>query len=172
MWPGAFAQRSCTCPPAFELDIRAAVFRASGLCLSCALPGRAADPANVQKQPASNRLLPLLEDDPLAQEQFALVFTPQFSIVLVLGKDADDELRFQFSFMPQVVMSVWRILRSRLRMIRPQQLEFIDPLVEKFAPIDPNYRVVSQFNRWMLAYLPQPFQASELTEASAQGRSC
>ncbi|PZO22236.1 MAG: histidine kinase [Leptolyngbya foveolarum] len=122
-----------------------------------------------KKQPHSNRLLPLLEDDPLAQEQFALVFTPQFSIVLVLGKDADDELRFQFSFMPQVVMSVWRILRSRLRMIRPQQLEFIDPLVEKFAPKDPNYRVVSQFNRWMLAYLPQSVQLSAPTEASAQG---
>ena len=109
-----------------------------------------------KKQSNQNRLLPLLEEDPLAQEQFALVLTPQFSIVLVLGKDADDELRFQFSFMPQVVMSVWRILRSRIRIIRPQQLEFIDPLVEQFAPKEPNYRIVSQFNRWMLAYLPQP----------------
>ena len=106
-------------------------------------------------QPQSNRLLPLLEDDPLAQEQFVLVLTPQFSLVLVLGKDADDALRFQFSFMPQVVMSVWRILRSRIRIIRPHQLEFIDPLVEKFEPREPNYRTVSQFNRWMLAYLPQ-----------------
>jgi len=119
-----------------------------------------------KKQPLGNRLLPLLEDDPLAQEQFALVFTPQFSIVLVLGKDADDELRFQFSFMPQVVMSVWRILRSRLRIIRSQQLEFIDPLVEKFAPKEPNYRVVSQFNRWLLAYLPQPVPMSEPTAAT------
>ena len=110
----------------------------------------------LKKQPARNRLLPLLEDDPLAQEQFALVMTPKFSIVLVLGKDADGELRFQFSFMPQVVMSVWRILRSRIRISRSQQLEFIDPLVEQFAPTEPNYRIVSQFNRWMLAYLPQP----------------
>ena len=108
-----------------------------------------------KKQPPSNHLLPLLEDDPLAQEQFVLAMAPQFSMVLVLGKDADNELRFQFSFMPQVVMSVWRILRSRIRIIRPQQLEFIDPLVEKFEPKDPNYRIVSQFNRWMLAYLPQ-----------------
>jgi signal transduction histidine kinase len=109
-----------------------------------------------KKQPSfNNRLLPLLEADPLAQEQFVLALTPQFSLVLVLGKDADDELRFQFSFMPQVVNSVWRSLRSRLCVIRPQQLEFIDPLVEKFAPKDPNYRTVSQFNRWMLACLPQ-----------------
>ena len=122
-----------------------------------------------KKQPPSNRLLPLLEEDPLAQEQFVLVLTPQFSMVLVLGKDADDELRFQFSFMPQVVMSVWRILRSRIRIIRPQQLEFIDPLVEKFAPKDPNYRIVSQFNRWMLAYLPQvePYPA-QLEKAQSE----
>ena len=109
-----------------------------------------------QKQSFHSRLLPLLEEDPLAQEQFVLAFTPQFSIVLVLGKDADDEPRFQFSFMPQVVSSVWRLLQSRIRALRPQQLEFIEPLVEKFEPKDPHYRTVTQFNRWMLACLPEP----------------
>jgi signal transduction histidine kinase len=109
-----------------------------------------------QQQPFHTHLLPLLEDDPLGQEQFMLVLTAEFSLVLVLGKDADDELRFQFSFMPQVVNSVWRMLRSRIRVVRPQQLDFIDPLVEKFTPVDPHYRIVSQFNRWMLACLPAP----------------
>ena len=122
-----------------------------------------------QKQSSAAHLLPLIEDDPLAQERFAFVLTPEFSLVLVLGKDADDELRFQFSFMPQVVESVWRVLRSRIRLARPQQLDFIDPLVEKFAPRDPHYRTVSQFNRWMLACLPQPSQAaSQLDQAFAQ----
>ncbi len=119
-----------------------------------------------QKQSPAAHLLPLLEDDPLAQERFAFVLTPEFSMVLVLGKDADDELRFQFSFMPQVVDSVWRVLRSRIRLSRPQQLDFIDPLVEKLAPRDPHYRTVSQFNRWMLACLPQ--SASQLDQAFAQ----
>ena len=109
----------------------------------------------LRRQPFNTRLLPLLADDPLLQEQFALVLTPRFSLVLVLGKDADDELRFQFSFMPQVVSSVWRMLRSRIRLVRPQQLEFIDPLIEQFEPQEPHYRIVSQFNRWMLACLPQ-----------------
>ena len=121
-----------------------------------------------KKQTTHNRLLPLLEEDPLAQEQFVLVLAPQFSVVIVLGKDADDELRFQFSFMPQVVMSVWRILRSRIRIIRPQQLEFIDPLVEQFAPKEPNYRIVSQFNRWMLAYLPQPASSEAAVHSDSQ----
>jgi signal transduction histidine kinase len=124
------------------------------------------------KQPSFHtHLLPLLEDDPLEQEQFALVLTPHFSLVLVLGKDADDELRFQFSFMPQVVSSVWRMLRSRIRAVRPQQLDFIDPLVEKFTFVDPHYRIVSQFNRWMLAYMPQPVASCDPPQfktASAQ----
>ena len=121
------------------------------------------------KQPSFHtRLLPLLEEDPLVQEQFALVMTPDFSLVLVLGKDADDELRFQFSFMPQVVTSVWRMLRSRIRVIRPQQLEFIEPLVEKFEPKDPHYRIVSQFNRWMLACLPQPTSPTAQPVEAAQ----
>ena len=117
------------------------------------------------------RVLPLLEADPLSQEQFALVMTPDFSLVLVLGKDADDELRFQFSFMPQVVMSVWRMLRSRIRVIRPQHLEFIEPLVEKFEPKDPHYRIVSQFNRWMLACLPQPAVPTVQLLDTSQGKA-
>ena len=98
------------------------------------------------------------------------MLTPEFSLVLVLGKDADGELRFQFSFMPEVVDSVWRLLRSRIHLTRPQQLDFIEPLVEKFAAQAPHYRIVSQFNRWMLACLPQPAAqpASQQGEAFAQ----
>ncbi|PZO49147.1 MAG: hypothetical protein DCF15_17210 [Phormidesmis priestleyi] len=109
-----------------------------------------------KKASPSTRLLPLLADDPLLQERFAVVFTPQFALVLVLGKDANDELRFQFSFMPEVVTSVWRLLRSRIRLTRRHQLDFIEQWVDKFAPQEPSYRTVSQFNRWLLASLPQP----------------
>lgn len=122
-------------------------------------------------QSRAPRLLPLLEDDPLSQEQFACVLTPNFSLVLVLGEDANSELSFQFSFMPQVVTSVWRVLRSRIMMLRPQQLEFIETLVEKFEPTDPNYRIVSQFNRWMLACLPQPTPAKSNVVAIERGET-
>ncbi|MEM6452538.1 MAG: HAMP domain-containing sensor histidine kinase [Cyanobacteria bacterium P01_D01_bin.105] len=125
-----------------------------------------------QKDTFNTRLLPLLEEDPLIKEQFAVAFTSHFALVLVLGKDADGELRFQFSFMPQVVSSVWRMLRSRIRVIRPRQLEFIDPLVEKFNPQEPHYRTVSQFNRWMLAYLPQSETSlSRSSSSTGQGRN-
>ena len=121
------------------------------------------------KQSFHTRLLPLLKEDPLAQEQFVVVLTAEFSMVLVLGKDADSELRFQFSFMPEVVSSVWRMLRSRIRAVRPQQLEFIDPLVEKFAPKAPHYRIVSQFNRWMLACLPQSANSNNAVLGAVRG---
>ncbi|MBT9312098.1 sensor histidine kinase [Leptothoe kymatousa] len=102
------------------------------------------------------RVLPLIEGDPLAGEQFCLLLTPRFSIVLVLGRDAEDELRFQFSFTPAVINQVWQLLRARILLTNPRQLDFIDPLVEMFAPTEPNYRIVSQFSRWMLSSLPTP----------------
>ena len=44
------------------------------------------------------RLLPLFEGDPLTAERFCLLLTAQFNLVLVLGRDANQETHFQFSF--------------------------------------------------------------------------
>ncbi|MBX2864142.1 MAG: HAMP domain-containing histidine kinase [Leptolyngbyaceae cyanobacterium MAG.088] len=112
-----------------------------------------------EKPPADTsaaRVLPLIDGDPLASERFCLLLTQQFSVVIVLGRDADNDLRFQFSFTPDVISQVWHLLRSRVYMTTPNQLEFLDPLVEKFTPTEPNYRIVSQFSRWMLSSLPAP----------------
>ncbi|MEL6131690.1 MAG: hypothetical protein AAFR30_17555, partial [Cyanobacteria bacterium J06628_4] len=57
------------------------------------------------------RILPLIDGDPLAGERFCLLLTERFSVVLVLGRDADDDLRFQFSFTPVVIKQVWQLLR-------------------------------------------------------------
>ncbi|MEM7066342.1 MAG: HAMP domain-containing sensor histidine kinase [Cyanobacteria bacterium P01_B01_bin.77] len=105
---------------------------------------------------AAARILPLIEGDPLAGEQFCLLLTERFSVVLVLGRDAEDELRFQFSFTPGVISQVWQLLRSRIVLTTPKQLDFIDPLVDTFAPTEPDYRIVSQFSRWLLSSLPAP----------------
>ena len=105
---------------------------------------------------AAARILPLIDGDPLAGERFCLLLTERFSVVLVLGRDADNDLRFQFSFTPAVISQVWQLLRSRVYLTTPKQLDFLDPLVEKFAPTEPDYRIVSQFSRWMLSSLPVP----------------
>ena len=105
---------------------------------------------------AAARVLPLIDGDPLASERFCLLLTERFSVVLVLGRDADNDLRFQFSFTPAVISQVWQLLGSRIFVPTQKQLDFLDPLVEKFAPKDPDYKIVSQFSRWMLSSLPAP----------------
>ncbi|MBE9076030.1 HAMP domain-containing histidine kinase [Romeria aff. gracilis LEGE 07310] len=120
------------------------------------------------KEQLSDRLLPLIEDDPLAAERFCLVLTQSFSLILVLGKDANGEIHFQFSFTPRIVESVWQQLRSRVHLVRPQQLERLEPLVETFAPREPDYRLVSHFSRLLLTQLPrsQPPQRADAAEAA------
>lgn len=98
--------------------------------------------------------LPLLPGDPLAQEKFCLVLTPDFSLIAVLGEDEGQQFRFQFSFVPETVEAVWRWVRSRIQIIQPTRLEELDPLVAKFAPIEPDYRLVSRFSQQMWASLP------------------
>ena len=102
------------------------------------------------------RILPLIDGDPLAGERFCLLLTHRFSVVLVLGRDAENDLRFQFSFTPTVIKEVWQLLRSRIFLTTRKQLDFLDPLVERFSPTEPDYRIVSQFSRWLLSSLPAP----------------
>ncbi|TVQ21877.1 MAG: sensor histidine kinase [Leptolyngbya sp. DLM2.Bin15] len=100
--------------------------------------------------------LPLLSHDPLAQEQFCLALTPQFGVVMTLGRDTTGDPVFLVSFVPDVVMQAWRSLRSRLVLSAPHVLSHLDHLVQQFAPPTPDYRVVTQFHRLMLMHLPEP----------------
>ena len=98
--------------------------------------------------------LPLLPQDPIADEQFCLVLTPYFALVMVLGEDATGLPAFQFSFEPEVIYQTWTILRSRLLFTNHPQLSHLDDLVEQFAPQVPDYRIVMQFSRQLLKHLP------------------
>jgi hypothetical protein len=100
--------------------------------------------------------LPLLSSDPLAAEQFCLAITETFGVILVLGETTEGEPTFLFSFDPDVVQQTWRSLQARLRMAAPYALPPLEGLMEKFVPKAPDYRLVSQFSRLMLAALPQP----------------
>ncbi|MGC1247344.1 MAG: HAMP domain-containing sensor histidine kinase, partial [Spirulinaceae cyanobacterium] len=97
---------------------------------------------------------PLLSVDPIAAEQFCLVCTSDFALVIVLGEDSFGTTRFQFSFEPEVVRKAWQILRARLLFANFGKLAYLDSLFEKFAPIPPDYRTVMQFSREILKNLP------------------
>ena len=98
--------------------------------------------------------LPLLSTDPLAAEQFCLVLTAKFSVVLVLGETPDEAPAFLFSFDPEVVQQAWRSLQARLKMTAPHALFALNKLVKQFDFVTPDYRTVTHFSHLMLANLP------------------
>jgi signal transduction histidine kinase len=105
--------------------------------------------------------LPLFPTDPLAQEQFSLVFTPYFGLLMVLGQDEKGKPEFYFSFDPELLIKAWEILRSRLLFTRHPQLAQLDQWVSQFMPPVPDYRIVSQFTNYLLKYLPDHLPTTE-----------
>jgi len=103
-----------------------------------------------------NPVLSLLPMDPLTKEQFCLLLTPQFSLVLVLGWEHTERLQFQFSFAPEVVEAAWKALRSRVVLTAPHYLSKWDKLWDQFPPMSPDYQWVMQFSRLLLGYLSNP----------------
>lgn len=109
--------------------------------------------------------MPLIPGDPLVAEQFCLVLTAKFSLVLVLGEDTSGVPAFMFSFEPVVVQQAWRSLRARVMLTSAHFLASqLDNLVEQYYPVAPDYRTVTQFSRLLLKHLP------DVEEARGEGR--
>jgi K+-sensing histidine kinase KdpD len=117
--------------------------------------------------------LPLLVADPLAKEQFCLVFTHHFQLVLVLAEDENGEKTFTFSFEPQVVKQTWQVLAARVMMVNPDWFAQLAKKVNCYAEIQPDYRILMYFSQLLLAELPEPetlketHRKSEKTELNA-----
>ncbi|MEZ2320445.1 MAG: sensor histidine kinase [Microcoleus sp.] len=121
--------------------------------------------------PAAAPALALAMGDPLANEQFCLVLTASFSLVMVLGENALGIPAFLFSFDPQVVAKAWEVLRRRVTesegllgnfdsAINLDVSQFtahstkLDAIFQQFYPVEPNYQTVMQFSRLLLRNLP------------------
>jgi len=100
-------------------------------------------------------LLPLLPVDPLAAEQFCLILTASFSLVMVLGEDSTYQPAFMFSFDPEVVQQAWVSLRNRILLTCPHYINQLDGFSLQFPPTAPDYRIVMEFTRLLLKHLPQ-----------------
>ena len=98
--------------------------------------------------------LPLIPNDPIDREQFCLILTANFGLIMVLGEDVSGNAKFHFSFDPLTLNEVWTTLRSRLVIANHRHLKQLDELVEQFAPPNPDYRLVTSFNRQLLQHLP------------------
>ena len=100
-------------------------------------------------------VLPLLAADPLGKEQFCLVFTEKFRLILVLAEDSCGKKRFSFSFDSEVVQLAWRSLGARVMLSNPDFFAELDSLVQKYNPVAPDYHILMQFSQLLLAQLPE-----------------
>jgi len=105
--------------------------------------------------------LPLIPSDPLSQEQFCLVVTPGFNLVMVLGETADQVPAFLYSFDPDVIGRAWQALRMRLLFTGSAALRKMEALMQEVDLIPPDYRTTTEFNRLMLALLPEAVELEE-----------
>lgn len=87
------------------------------------------------------------------KEQFCLVFTGNFSCLIVKGINQFRQPKFEFSFEPEIINQAWLFLKERLIKNQPQKLLNLEQVIKKFPPINPDYRLVSQFSRYLLDYL-------------------
>jgi len=97
----------------------------------------------------------LFPADSLTEEQFCLVFTRGFSLVMAAGDDPNGVPGFRFSFDPEDVQKAWASLYPRLLLANPHQLSYLDTLVKQFAPQPPDYKIVMQFGRQLLQNMPE-----------------
>lgn len=100
-------------------------------------------------------VLPLLPADPLASEQFCLVFTDKFRLVLVLATHKDGTKAFSFSFEPEIVEQAWRSLGARVMLTNPDLFSELDGLVQQYPIVAPDYRTLVQFSQFLLQELPE-----------------
>lgn len=112
--------------------------------------------------------LPLFPTDPLAQEQFSLIFTPYFGLLMVLGVNEQDQPQFYFSFDPELLGKAWEILRSRLVFTRHPQLSQLEEGISQLMPPIPDYRIVTEFTRYLLQFLPHSEPLAEKTIIESQ----
>ncbi|MGB7380411.1 MAG: histidine kinase dimerization/phospho-acceptor domain-containing protein [Rivularia sp. (in: cyanobacteria)] len=101
-------------------------------------------------------VLPLLKADPLSKEQFCLIFTKEFSLILVLIEEDNDKSKFLFSFEPEVIEKAWQALAGRVMLTNPSFFMELDELVQEYYPVAPDYRLVMQYSQLLLAEYPEP----------------
>jgi hypothetical protein len=116
------------------------------------LPGR----AEQSDQPKPQYNLSFLPGDPLSAEQFCLIFTPEFSLIIVLGTNELGEKSLLFSFDPEDTQNCWSALKPRILLASPHQLKSLEKLVQKYPAPSPSYKVIMEFTQQIMGLIPIP----------------
>ncbi|MCL2933491.1 MAG: HAMP domain-containing histidine kinase, partial [Trichodesmium sp. MAG_R03] len=143
---------------------------------------------SINSLPVAIPILPLSTKDPITNEQFCLVLTAEFSLVMVFGKNQENAPAFLFSFDPKIVKKAWIILQQRIVLPKDfdsenldndqnfrnqysQQLAILDNIFEQFLPLAPDYKIVMEFSRLLLYNLPIANTKNEALEVNISGKS-
>ena len=143
---------------------------------------------SINSLPVAIPILPLSTKDPITNEQFCLVLTAEFSLVMVFGKNQENAPAFLFSFDPKIVKKAWIILQQRIVLPKyfdsenfdhyqdfidqySQQLAILDNIFEQFSPLSPDYKIVMEFSRLLLYNLPIANTKNEALEVNISGKS-
>lgn len=100
-------------------------------------------------------VLPLLPVDPLAQEQFCLIFTEKFRLLLVLTAEENGSRSCFFCFEPEIIQQAWQALGARVMLTNPNCFADLELLVQKYPQVAPDYRQVLQFSQLLLTHIPE-----------------
>jgi signal transduction histidine kinase len=108
-------------------------------------------------------ILPLLPADPLGVEQFCLIFTDKFRLVLVLAENENGKKEFLFSFESAVVQKAWESIGARVVLTNPELFADLDVKVQNYPFVAPDYQVVIQFSQLLLQELTIPAESNPVT---------
>lgn len=138
-------------------NLQSAVFTTDVFHAHALMPSRQSNSSTKTDSPTPTPVikLPLIPQDPISQEQFCLVLTANFGLVVVLGQDPQGRDKFYFSFAPATIGEIWATLRSRLVITNYHHLAQLDSLVEQFTPPEPSYRLVTCFSRQLMQNTPE-----------------
>ena len=101
-------------------------------------------------------VLPLLPVDPLADEQFCLIFTEQLRLLLVLTPAENGSCYFILSFEPETIQQVWQTLGARIMLTNPNLQKNLEILVSNYSQDPPEISQVLRFSQCLLTCIPEP----------------
>lgn len=115
-----------------------------------------------EETPSCESVLSLLEADPLTKEQFCLVFTTKFRLVLVLAEDDDGKKIFSFSFEPKIVERAWQTLAARIVLSNADSFTQLEELVQEYSSQALDHHILMEFSHLLLQQLPDEDGANKV----------
>lgn len=117
-------------------------------------PGeRAATVATVEK-------IPLIPPDPLNTEQFGLLLTPRFALLILLGWNDQGDRAFHFSFDPDLIGQALMALQGRSQLTQWWHTTALDAQIAAFPLVAPDYRLVTDITQGFSHHLAQQISPS------------